>query len=219
MLDSTLPMLPESTENTGFMVQVEYGLSEVPASFKDKEHLNTPGKIEQAMKVKLQEKTSGIADTNIVTYDVELLININGTGWQKATKDNFPSHGLTITLPYPSGTGKNSHDFVVVHMFTEDMNGFQAGDVEHPSVSKTDKGITFKVYGLSPISIGWKEVEKNNSSSGDGGASVTPSSTGNRVGSAATGDTSPILLYILLAVSAAFGMGIGLYMRRKSMHR
>ena len=219
VLDSSLPLLPESTEGTGFMVQVEYGLSEVPASFRDKEHLNTPDKIERAMKVKLQEKTSGIPEENIVIYDVELLININGTGWQKATKDNFPTSGLTITLPYPSGTGRDTHDFVVAHMFTADMNGFRAGDVEHPAVTKTEKGITFKVYGLSPISIGWKDVEKNNSSSGGSSASGTPSSTANRVGSAATGDQSPILLYVLLAVGATFGIGMGCYFRRKRMSR
>ena len=106
VVESSLPLLPESTDDTSYRLQVEYGISEVPDSFKDKEHLNTPGRIEKEMKLKIQERSSKVAETDIVTYDVDLLINVNGTGWKKATKDNFPSGGLTITLPYPSGTGE-----------------------------------------------------------------------------------------------------------------
>lgn len=52
-------------------------------------------------------------------------------------------------------------------MFTEDMNGFLAGDVEYPEMTNTDSGISFKVNGLSPIAVGWKDVKDD--SAGDGG--------------------------------------------------
>lgn len=170
----------ESVGGNDFKVEVESSITEVPDSFQNKEHLNTPGKIEKEMKLKLREKDSGIAEANIAVYDVELLVNINGAGWEKVTKDNFPSEGLTITLPYPSGTGRNTHDFKVTHMFTEDMNGFLAGDVEYPDADKTEKGISFKVKGLSPIAVGWKEADSGSSGgNGDGSGSGNGNGSGN----------------------------------------
>ncbi len=213
VVDTSLPSLPESTEGKDFKVQVENGISKVPDAFQNIEHLNTPGKIENHMRLKIKESSVKVPDANIVVYDVELLVNINGTGWQKATKDNFPSTGLTVTLPYPSGTGRDTHDFVVAHMFTADMNGFRAGDVEYPAVTKTENGITFKVNGLSPVSVGWKDVENNGYNGG--GSSGGPTSSADRVGAAATGDTSPVMLYILLIAGAACGILIGLYVKRK----
>lgn len=205
----------DSTDGTQFKLQVESGISKVPDALKNMEHLNTPGKIEKVMKLKLQEKYSGIADANMVIYDVELLVNIDGKGWEKVTKDNFPKDGLTITLPYPSGTGRNTHDFVVSHMFTADMNGYRAGDVEYPAVTKTEKGITFKVHGLSPITIGWKGVNSGSFGDGENGnVSSKPTFTGNKTDAPPTGDNAPIMLYVLLA-AAAFSVISGLYIRTK----
>ena len=167
----------DSADETEFKTEIENGISEVPDSFKDKEHLNTPGKIEGEMKKAIQEKVSGITENNIAVYDAELLVNVNGAGWQKVTKDNFPKDGLSITLPYPSNTDKTTHDFTAAHMFTEDMNGFQAGEAEYPAVTKTEDSITFKVYGLSPIAIGWKEA--GNDSTGDGGDNDNSGDNGN----------------------------------------
>lgn len=178
----------EPADGNEFKIEVESGITKVPDSFQNKEHLNTPDKIEQEMKLKIQEKDNGITDTNMVVYDVELLVNINGAGWEKVTKDNFPSEGLAITLPYPSNTGRNTHDFVVTHMFTEDMNGFLAGDVEYPTVDKTEKGISFKVNGLSPIAVGWKEVDSGSSGgSGDGNGSGSGSGSSDGNGNGGSG--------------------------------
>ena len=38
--------------------------------------------------------------------------------WINAIADNFPASGITVTLPYPDGTGKELQDFAVSHMFT-----------------------------------------------------------------------------------------------------
>ncbi len=267
------PMDP--VDGNDFKIDVESGITQVPDSFQNKEHLNTPGKIEQGMKLKIREKDSGIAEKDIAVYDVELLVNINGAGWEKVTKDNFPSEGLTMTLPYPSGTGENTHDFMVTHMFTEDMNGFLAGDVEYPAADKTEKGITFKVNGLSPIAVGWKAADNGSSdgsgdgegdgsggsgngngngssgngsgngssgngsgngssgngsgssgngsgnsgngsgNSGNGNASNTPAVPSTQINSPVTGDTSPMMFYVLLA-AAAFSVMLGLYIRKKT---
>ncbi len=212
----------ESTDGVIFKIQVENGISKVPDSFKDKEHLNSPLKIEKEMRLKIQELAGKITDENIVVYDVELLVNTDGLGWQSVTKDNFPADGLNITLPYPSGTGRDTHDFTVAHMFTADMNGFYAGDVEYPTVTKTENGITFKVYGLSPIAIGWEEATSNptgskpneedeitNSSTPD-----TPASDEKITDTPLTGDSVSIILYTLMA-AVSLTMMAGLYIKAK----
>ena len=79
----------------------------------------------------------------------------DGKTWVDATEENFPAGGLTVTLPYPSGTGKDSHKFVVSHMFT---TGNKAGTTETPSVTKTADGIQFTVTGLSPVSVAWSAI-------------------------------------------------------------
>ena len=212
---AVLPVPPEATDGGQYKLEAETGISEVPEALKSIEKLNTPGKIETEMKLAVRRKTSGILPENVVVYDVQLLINVNGTGWVPATEENFPAGGITVTLPYPSGTGKDTHDFTVAHMLTRDMNGMKAGDVEYPSVTKTDGGVQFRVYSLSPISIGWKTVKAsapdtdtghkdNGNGSGDGshssGSPVTQAS------SAPTGDDSPILLYAVLLAAAAAGI-------------
>lgn len=169
----------ESVEGTDYKLQIESGISKVPNSFAALEELNTPGKMEKQMKLKIRQKFGGIAEADMAVYDVELLINIAGTGWIPVTKDNFPLDGLTITLPYPSGTGKDTHDFVVSHMFTAQMNGFYAGDVEYPAVTKTEKGITFKVHGLSPVAVGWTRAQDNSAGNDNSSGSDNNNSNNN----------------------------------------
>lgn len=169
----------EAVEGTDYKLQIESGISKVPNSFAALEELNTPGKMEKQMKLKIQQKFGGIAEADMAVYDVELLINIAGTGWIPVTKDNFPSDGLTITLPYPSGTGKDTHDFVVSHMFTAQMNGFYVGDVEYPAVTKTEKGITFKVHGLSPVAVGWTRAQDNSAGNDNSSGSNNNNNTNN----------------------------------------
>lgn len=170
----------EPADGNEFKIEVESGISKVPDAFRNQEHLNTPGKIETEMKLKIQEKDSSIAESDLVIYDVELMVNLNGAGWEKVTKDNFPADGLSVTLPYPSGTGRETHHFTAAHMFTEDMNGFKAGDVEYPEVANTNSGISFKVNGLSPIAVGWKDVKDD---SAGGGGNGSGSNGGNGSGS------------------------------------
>ena len=212
---AVLPVPPESTDGGQYRLEAETGISEVPEALKSIEKLNTPGKIETEMKLAVRRKTSGILPENVVVYDVQLLINVNGTGWVPATEENFPAGGITVTLPYPSGTGKDTHDFTVAHMLTRDMNGMKAGDVEYPSVTKTDGGVQFRVYSLSPISIGWKTVKASapdtdtghkDNGNGSGGGSHSSGSPVTQASSAPTGDDSPILLYAVLLAAAAAGI-------------
>ena len=55
-------------------------------------------------------------------------------------------------MPYPAGTGAQGYVFTAAHMFAAGAN---AGDIEYPAASATEKGVTFTVTGLSPVAVGW----------------------------------------------------------------
>ena len=146
------PELPEDNDSLQMKVEVETGLSQVPEALQNNENLNTPEKIETELKTVIKQADSNIKDENTAVYDVELMVSIDGgQTWTKATGENFPPNGLTVTLPYPDGT-TSSYKFTVVHMFSI---GDNAGETETPDVTNTRDGIQFTVTGLSPISVGW----------------------------------------------------------------
>ena len=98
---------------------------------------------------------------NTAFYDVKLQYSLDdGKTWVEATEASFPAEGITVTLPYPSGTGKDTHNFRVVHMFTETSArlGTTAGKTETPAVTKTDSGLQVTLKGLSPVVIGWSKI-------------------------------------------------------------
>ena len=150
-----LPNPPADEGNTKFQLVMEDGISEVPAGLQSIETLNTPEKLETAMRTEITKATPGIPEANTAVYDVELQISTDGGAtWTPATKDNFPANGLTVTLPYPAGTN-GSYTFTVVHMFTTSDFDKTPGDTEMPRVTNTASGLQFTVTGLSPISVGW----------------------------------------------------------------
>ena len=162
---------PESTQGKQLKLEMETGISTVPAALLANPELNTPAKLEPAMKLAVTQANSTVPAENIAVYEISLLVSTDGgTTWTPASKDNFPAGGLTVLLPYPEGTGQNTHDFVVTHMFTTDDFGKTPGETEKPAVTKTAGGIRFTVTGLSPISLGWvKKTSQGGSSSGGGG--------------------------------------------------
>ena len=207
-VNKDVPVPPESTEQLQYRLEVENGISRVPDAFKAIEALRTPAGIISWLKAEIQKRASEIAEGNIEVYDVTLMINVDGQGWVKADRNNFPAGGLTVTLPYPAGTGRDSHDFVVTHLFTEAMNGFEAGSSEFPQVTKTEGGIQFKVNGLSPVSIGWKEAARTDSAPSYQAPAPSSGET------TATGDNSPILFYESLIAASVLGIGILIWRRK-----
>lgn len=98
---------------------------------------------------------------NTAFYDVKLQYSLDdGKTWVEATEASFPAEGITVTLPYTQGTGKDTHNFRVVHMFTETSArlGTTAGQTETPGVTKTDSGLQVTLKGLSPVVIGWSKI-------------------------------------------------------------
>ncbi len=212
-VETNLPVPPESTETTQYKLEAEVGISQVPEALKGNEKLNTPAKIEATMKASVLQKAGVSSEKNAVVYDVVLLVKMENGDWKEADESNFPKNGLTVTLPYPSGTGKDTQNFTVCHMFTHNMNGMTAGKVEYPTVTKADNGLTFKVSSLSPISLGWEDIQK--ASGGAGG--TTSTTTTNKAAAANTGDGNNIWLYWILMLASA-GTIAGAYVgwKRKS---
>ena len=204
---------PADVEGKKFKLMMEEGLSSTPEGLKGTT-FNTPVKVEQELKRILT--SSGIyKETNFAVYDVILQVSSDeGTTWQNADYHNFPSGGLTVTLPYPAGTGRYTNNFAVAHMFTTSYFGKTSGTVEIPKVRKTDNGLEFKVTGLSPIAIAWTD----STATGGGGLGAVGTSVMNAIG-AVTGDASPIVLYGSLAGGAVLVLfviaGIGILDRKK----
>lgn len=124
---------------------------------------DTPEKVEEKISQILTTISGYVAD-NILLYDVKLQLSLdNGQSWINATEENLPRQGITVTLPYPEGTGKATHDFVVVHMFsvTSDRLGTIAGQTEQPTVTKTQDGLKVTLKGLSPVGVAWKTVQSD----------------------------------------------------------
>ncbi len=218
-----LPAPAESTAGVRYSLTMEMGISQVPQAFQGMENLNTPAKIEAQMRLNIQSQAGDIPQERMEVYDVSLMVNVDGAGWVQAGKDNFPANGLTVTLPYPQGTGQDTNDFVVCHLFTEDMNGHRAGEAEYPAVEKTAEGIRFKVYGLSPISVGWKDAAKPDGTGNPGtGNPGNPGSSGGSQAAAGavvspkTSDGSHVEWYLLsMIVSGGILGGMFLWNRKR----
>ncbi|MCI8442800.1 MAG: hypothetical protein HFG27_09750 [Provencibacterium sp.] len=151
-------------------------LSEVPEGLKNTA-FDTVEKITQELTRKITVQPGYTAE-NFSAYDVQLLISLDGgKSWQPATEKDFPAGGITVILPYPQGTGRQTHDFAVTHMFTltSARLGTTAGETEQPPVEKTEEGLKVTFHGLSPVGIAWKAVEEGGE---DKPPVVTPTGSG-----------------------------------------
>ena len=136
-------------------------------------------------------KLADILKENMVYYDVQLFVSLDGEqSWQAAVPGNFPSEGIEVTLPYPDGTDSKNYDFVVAHMLTRAMNGKTPGEIEFPDIQETESGITFRVYSLSPISVGWKKVASGENPGG-GTEETTPGAPEETTPGGGTEETTP----------------------------
>ena len=128
---------------------VEEGLSDVPTALTGT--YANPAALEAALRADLTAR--GVPEANVAVYDATLWVSKDGgQSWTEAAESDFPASGLTVTVPYPAGTGAQGYTFAVAHMF---VSGTHAGDIEHPTASAAEKGVAFTVTGLSPVAVGW----------------------------------------------------------------
>ncbi len=174
ILDETVEELPAEDEEHYRLEKSE--LTQVPAEL-EKAGYETVDDIQEAMYAVAVKALPGVTDENTEFHDVTLLFSKDGgKTWIKATEENFPANGITVTLPYPDGTNAADYDFVVTHMVTVTMNDLVVGAVETPAVTKTADGLRFTVKSLSPVAVSWRLTPKTESSTGSG-ESTSPAAT------------------------------------------
>ena len=133
-----------------------HGLDAVPAELAG--IYGSLQQLKQAMLLRMTINKMPVVAEQTVFYDVDLLVSLDGgITWSRATEENFPAEGLTVTLPYPEGTNGEDFDFCVSHMFTVTSArlGTKAGEVETPAVSLKAEGIQVILRGLSPVAVSW----------------------------------------------------------------
>lgn len=170
---------PPEAEPHGYRLklQMDTGISSVPAAIAAAvQSLSTP----EALKAKLQlsiEDLLGAGGTAVKDFDLILWISRDGGNtWEKATAENFPADGITVVIPWSdlgvSYEQAQYYNFAVTHMFAATVNGHTPGTTENPDWTVTPAGLQFKLNGLSPVAVGYKQLpliifEAN------GGSSVT----------------------------------------------
>lgn len=196
-------------------VVLNEGINDIPAELKATEFNNEKAIKAELIRAAEEEGHITVDEKNTVIWDAVLQIWENGK-WTEATKENFPSDGLTVTIPYPEGTDKDNYDFIVTHMFISDMNGFKAGEVEVPPVTKAEEGIEVTFNGLSPVSVSWKEIEQAAAPSGPAATDTQGPSEQETDKAASTGDDFNMILWAAIAgVAVMAGAGAVLFRRKK----
>ena len=177
--ETPLPWPDEEEKKEQQRLEIKLGISEIPDTLKEALKINTAEEVESIMIRAITEKGLALAKDTLL-YDVKLMVSTDGgKTWDKVTKDNFPTEGLEIVLPYPQGTGKDTHEYTVIHMFTEKVNGNNPGEMEFPAVSRQNDGLHFRVTGLSPILLGWKEITQSAGGTGNTSQGGNTSQRGN----------------------------------------
>ena len=125
--------------------------------------------LKKLLKAAEDKKLGTVSSDNTIVMDVKVKLYINGsTDYVYATRENFPSDGVDVLIPYPEGTSKDGFEFVINHLVTMGCNGGTVGDMEVFSsynasdawkITKGDDGLTIHVMSASPFSIAWQKSE------------------------------------------------------------
>lgn len=208
-------------------LQISEGIADIPNSLKAAGY-DTEEKIVEACCRMILGHT-GYQESQKVVYDIVLQISFDGgKTWEIATEENFPKEGIAVSIPYPKGTNAKDYDFLVTHMFSCTMNGFQAGEIEMPEVTKTENEIRFTVKGLSPIMIAWKSLRSEDESTEgpskestktpdeETDSKYTTDKTDKKPESPETGEREEEKIWILLSVLSIFELGAVSCSKRKN---
>lgn len=201
-----------------YKLKKESGITSVPKGLEDK--YESPVAITNTMRSSTLTRIGEMFGINssetaeIEVYDITLCVVDEDGNLVEVDDKNFPKDGVVVKLNYPEGTGKDTHNFVVAHMLTVDTKSLKAGEIEYPTVTKTDSGVEFKVNSLSPIALGWSKIQPegggNGGNDGNGGSNTGNGSNVNnskKPTAPKTGDGNNILLYVLFMLLGAAGVG------------
>ena len=151
----TLTILSDETEV--LTEGTDYRLEKEPLQGIDgNSTLDTPEKVQSAMMQVLSTQLEEVSSQNTQLYDVTLYVR-TGDIWEEASKEDFPSDGLPLTLPYPTGLkDAASYRYTVLHLCDD-------GTMEQLAPANTAEGIQVTVHSLSPIAVSWAAAKQQES--------------------------------------------------------
>lgn len=146
-----------------YRLDLESGVSRIPDGLRSVSDYDLPSEIEKGLIAAVMEK--GIRQTYVYTYDPTLMRKQQDAAeWERADADEVSSEGLTITVPYPKGISKRSHNAVVAYVYPDDIEGIAAGTIIYPDVEETEDGLEFVIPASAPVAVGWKEAPEEKKS-------------------------------------------------------
>lgn len=94
--------------------------------------------------------------------DLALRVSTDGgSSFRDAVLNDIPMEGIEIRLDYPEGTTAYTHEFKLIHMFTEDSNRHQTyiGKFASPIVTEREDGLYVKLRSIdSLLLLSWEQV-------------------------------------------------------------
>jgi len=143
-----------------FKTEISENIAEVPHALKDNEELDTVQEINEYLYDTINNYDTGFAENSVKIFDVDLLAFTADT----AADDNmgFPEDGICVTFPYPNGIDRDTHEFMIVHMFITDAPTHKAGDTEiftADEIELIEAGLRIRVFSLSPFMMAWKPID------------------------------------------------------------
>lgn len=149
--------------------------------------------------------TEGYSGNNIAFYEISLGVSKdNGKTYTTANADAMPAAGVSVVIPYPTGTKAEGYDFMVLHLLS-------GGSVEKLNPKETTAGLEVTAKSLSPFAVVYKTTKTeevapvSNSSQNESAPSASDSSA--VVMSPKTGESSNMIAPIAIAIF----LGIGAY--------
>lgn len=108
---------------------------------------------------KAQDKSMEFKEENLWMSDVRLEFS-DGT---PVTSDNFPSTGVTVTLPYPSEeinfSNVKDYNIVITHLITMSNPYHKVGDIIEEKYEPTEDGLRLTIMSASPFMVAWDKKQ------------------------------------------------------------
>jgi hypothetical protein len=206
--DLTLYYYPNAT---GFTTPDWHGYACYPLSSEETEEVQIDT-LPQEQQTAAQSKVMaaiGIPSLNenqkLTYYDIQLVNPVTGEVY---TKDNFPSEGIDVLIPYPDGMTKDNNTYRLFHF----PNGVDGEMVEVTPLVLTDAGIQFHVDSLSPFALLSEQVTQSTTVTGTTTVSDTTKPP-------KTGDSSMDVTFLAILAIVAGSSCAATVIYRKRHHK
>lgn len=144
----------ENTENEVTHPVITIPTGSAPDNATNIKQSVEPASAEQVKEVeeKIEEIKSTLPESSLGDTIIVLDIKLTATVGTTPNQEVQPKDSITITIPYPAGTSKDSHNFRILHLKGD-------GTTELIIPRALTAGLQFKVNSLSDFAIGYSETK------------------------------------------------------------